>query len=189
MYRTVVQAGHADRVRDFIADDYIQHNPNAASGAAALEELVSNSRPQREIEPTISLPLVSIMAERNMVTFVFVRREEGEGSGFTGAEGFNQPGKKSAIVAASRQCQPRKRANRRIGIGARKAGTLCRQQVKLGHGDMEGIVAAKVGKSHVVSQDQEDIGPSAFPSPLRPRPQRRSGNDSCSPHRAKDVAT
>ena len=81
MYRTVLQAGHADRVRDFIADDYIQHNPNAASGAAALEEFVGNSRPRREIEPTISLPLVSIMAERDMVTFVFVRREEGEGSG------------------------------------------------------------------------------------------------------------
>lgn len=81
MYRTVLQAGHADRVRDFIADDYIQHNPNAASGAAALEEFIRNSRPERAIEATISLPLVSIMAERDMVTFVFVRREESEGAG------------------------------------------------------------------------------------------------------------
>ncbi len=81
MYRTVLQAGHAERVRDFIAADYIQHNPNAASGAAALEEFVRNSRPRREIEPVIALPLVSIMAERDMVTFVFVRREEDESSG------------------------------------------------------------------------------------------------------------
>ena len=81
MYRTVLQAGRADRVRDFIADDYIQHNPNAASGAAALEEFVRNSRPEREIEPTISLPLVSIMAERDMVPLFFVRCEENEETG------------------------------------------------------------------------------------------------------------
>ena len=81
MYRTVLQAGRADRVRDFIADDYIQHNPNAASGAAALEEFVRNSRPEREIEDAISLPLVSIIAERDMVTFVYVRPEESEETG------------------------------------------------------------------------------------------------------------
>lgn len=75
MYRTVLQAGHAARVRDFIAKDYIQHNPNAASGAAALEEFIRNSRPERPIEPVLQLPLVSIIAERDMVTFVFVRKE------------------------------------------------------------------------------------------------------------------
>ena len=81
MYRIVLQAGHADRVRDFIAEEYIQHNPNASSGAAALEGFIRNSRPEREIEERISLPLVSIMAERDMVTFVFVRREESEAAG------------------------------------------------------------------------------------------------------------
>lgn len=75
MYRTVLQAGHSARVRDFIAHDYIQHNPNAASGAAALEAFIRNSRPERPIEAALTLPLVSIIAERDMVTFVFVRKE------------------------------------------------------------------------------------------------------------------
>lgn len=79
MYRTVLQAGHAGRVRDFIADDYVQHNPNAASGAAALEEFIRGSRPERPIEDKITLPLVAILAERDLVTFVFVRKEEPEG--------------------------------------------------------------------------------------------------------------
>src|SRR5690606_37992198 len=32
MYRIVLQAGLADRAHEFVAEDYIQHNPNAAQG-------------------------------------------------------------------------------------------------------------------------------------------------------------
>ena len=32
MYRIVLQAGLADRAGEFIASDYIQHNPNAGQG-------------------------------------------------------------------------------------------------------------------------------------------------------------
>lgn len=75
MYRTVLQAGRADKVRDYIAEDYIQHNPNALSGATALEEFIRNSRPERPVEAAIALPLISIIAERDMVAFMFVRKE------------------------------------------------------------------------------------------------------------------
>jgi len=78
MYRTVLQAGQADRVRDFIGPHYIQHNPNVVSGVEALEGFIRNSRPQRPIAPTIELPLVAIVAERDMVQFTFVRKETGE---------------------------------------------------------------------------------------------------------------
>lgn len=76
MYRTVLQAGHADRAPDFIGPDYIQHNPNVVSGVAALQAFIRGSRPQREIAPTIELPLVSIIAERDMVNLTFVRTEK-----------------------------------------------------------------------------------------------------------------
>lgn len=75
MYRIVLQAGRADRVGEFVADEYIQHNPNVASGAEPLAAFIRNSRPEREIRPTIELPLVSIVAERDMVLFAFVRPE------------------------------------------------------------------------------------------------------------------
>jgi predicted SnoaL-like aldol condensation-catalyzing enzyme len=76
MYRTVLQAGRADRVRDFIGPGYIQHNPNVVSGPDALEAFIRGSRPEREIKPSIELPLVSIVAERDMVMFAFVRPEK-----------------------------------------------------------------------------------------------------------------
>jgi len=79
MYRIVLQAGRADRVSEFIRDEYIQHNPNVVSGAEALAQFIRNSRPEREIKPTIELPLVSIVAERDMVLFAFVRPERDAG--------------------------------------------------------------------------------------------------------------
>ncbi|MPT49218.1 MAG: hypothetical protein E2598_12510 [Sphingobium sp.] len=78
MYRTVLQAGRADKVRDYIGPHYIQHNPNVISGVEALETFIRNSRPERPIAPTIELPLIAIVAERDMVQFTFVRSEQDE---------------------------------------------------------------------------------------------------------------
>lgn len=77
MYRTVLQAGLADRAADFIADGYIQHNPNVASGRQALVDFIKGSRPERPLEDRIMLPLVSIIAERDMVLCLFERPETG----------------------------------------------------------------------------------------------------------------
>lgn len=81
MYRIVLQAGHADRAADYVTADYIQHNPNVASGPGPLAEFIRASRPERAIKDRIDLPLVSIIAERDMVLFAFVRPErEADGS-------------------------------------------------------------------------------------------------------------
>jgi predicted SnoaL-like aldol condensation-catalyzing enzyme len=76
MYRIVLQAGRADRAHEFIAEDYIQHNPNAAQGLAGLVDYVRSSRPEREILDTLDLPLVNLMAEGNFVGTTFVRPEK-----------------------------------------------------------------------------------------------------------------
>ena len=75
MYRVVLQAGLADRAGEFIAEDYIQHNPNADQGLAGLQAYVRNTRPEREIEERLELPLVHIMAEGDYVTIAFLRSE------------------------------------------------------------------------------------------------------------------
>jgi len=79
MYRTVLQAGHAGRAADFIAEDYIQHNPNVASGRQPLIDFIRGSRPERPLEDRIMLPLVNIIAERDMVMCVFERPETDAG--------------------------------------------------------------------------------------------------------------
>jgi predicted SnoaL-like aldol condensation-catalyzing enzyme len=76
MYRVVLQAGRADRAHEFIAEGYVQHNPNAAQGLAGLVDYVRASRPEREIKDTLELPLIHLMAEGDYVTTAFVRPEK-----------------------------------------------------------------------------------------------------------------
>ncbi len=75
MYRVVLQAGLADRAGEFVADDYIQHNPIAAQGLSGLQEYVRATRPERVVEDRLELPLIHIMAEGDYVTTAFVRTE------------------------------------------------------------------------------------------------------------------
>ena len=75
MYRIVLQAGLADRAGEFIAEDYIQHNPNAGQGLAGVQEYIRNTRPERPIEDRLELPLIHLMAEGDYVTTAFVRAE------------------------------------------------------------------------------------------------------------------
>ena len=75
MYRIVLQAGLADRAGEFIARDYIQHNPNAGQGLAGVQAYVRATRPERPIEDRLELPLVHLMAEGDTVMTAFVRTE------------------------------------------------------------------------------------------------------------------
>ena len=67
MYRTIVQAGRYEQAEKFFTKEYIQHNPNVASGRDALVTYIRNSRPQREIPDEMSFPVISIIAEGDMV--------------------------------------------------------------------------------------------------------------------------
>ncbi len=83
MYRIVLQAGLADRAGEFIAEDYIQHNPNAQQGLSGLQDYVRRTRPERAIEDRLELPLIHIMAEGDYVTTAFLRlHEDAEGNGY-----------------------------------------------------------------------------------------------------------
>ena len=67
MYRAIVQGGHAEMVERFFTPEYRQHNPNVASGRDKLVDFIKGSRPQRPIEPTVVLPILDIIAEKNIV--------------------------------------------------------------------------------------------------------------------------
>jgi predicted SnoaL-like aldol condensation-catalyzing enzyme len=76
MYRIVLQAGLADRAHEFVAENYIQHNPNAAQGLAGLVDYVRSTRPEREVLDTLELPLIQLIAEGDYVMTSFVRPEQ-----------------------------------------------------------------------------------------------------------------
>ena len=76
MYRIVLQAGLADRAGEFIAADYIQHNPNAGQGLEGVQDYIRATRPEREIKKRLELPLIHLMAEGDYVMTSFVRPEK-----------------------------------------------------------------------------------------------------------------
>ena len=76
MYRIVLQAGLADRAGEFIRHDYIQHNPNAGQGLAGVQDYIRSTRPEREIQDKLDLPLIHLMAEGDYVMTSFVRPEK-----------------------------------------------------------------------------------------------------------------
>jgi predicted SnoaL-like aldol condensation-catalyzing enzyme len=67
MYRSIVNAGRTDLAEKFFTKGYIQHNPNVASGRDALVEYIKKTRPVTPIPDTIGFPVISIMAEGDMV--------------------------------------------------------------------------------------------------------------------------
>lgn len=82
MYREVLLGGRADLVERYFTVEYLQHNPNVASGRDALAQFIRGSRPERPVNPTITLPLINIIAERDLVLVVTqrpMRDDQGEG--------------------------------------------------------------------------------------------------------------
>lgn len=73
-WRIVFEGGHMERASEFMAEGYIQHNPNVASGRAAFVELFSQVRPPQPIEPRIKARVIAITAERDIVVVSTVRK-------------------------------------------------------------------------------------------------------------------
>ncbi len=73
-WRIVYEGGHLDRAPEYMAEGYIQHNPNVKSGRAAFIELFSKQRPPQPIAPRIKMPVINITADRDIVTVSTVRK-------------------------------------------------------------------------------------------------------------------
>jgi predicted SnoaL-like aldol condensation-catalyzing enzyme len=76
MYRAIVNGGHAEMAEQFFTKEYIQHNPNVESGRDALAAYIRKTRPARPIPATIGFPVISIMAEGDMVLVATVSYED-----------------------------------------------------------------------------------------------------------------
>lgn len=72
-WREVFEAGHMELAPKYLAESYIQHNPNVATGRAAFVEFFSKFKKPGPIAQRIAAPLVAITAERDLVVLSFVR--------------------------------------------------------------------------------------------------------------------
>src|SRR6185312_6221958 len=73
-WRIVYEGGHLDEAPKYMAETYIQHNPNVTSGRAAFIALFSKVRPPKPVQPLIKAPVISIVAERDIVMVSTVRK-------------------------------------------------------------------------------------------------------------------
>jgi len=72
-WREVFEAANMELAEKYLAESYIQHNPNVPTGRAAFVEFFRRVRQPKTIEAKVSGPLVAITAERDLVVLSFVR--------------------------------------------------------------------------------------------------------------------
>jgi predicted SnoaL-like aldol condensation-catalyzing enzyme len=72
-WREVFEAGHMELAEKYMAESYIQHNPNVPTGRAAFVEFFSKFAKPKPIEQRIKAPLVAIVADGDLVVLAFAR--------------------------------------------------------------------------------------------------------------------
>ena len=72
-WREVLEAGHLELADRYLAEGYIQHNPNVPSGRAGFVTFFSRFAKPRAVQPRIAAPLVSVVAEGDRVVLSFVQ--------------------------------------------------------------------------------------------------------------------
>jgi predicted SnoaL-like aldol condensation-catalyzing enzyme len=73
-WRIVYEGGHMERAPEFMAPEYVQHNPNVESGRDAFMRTIGASRKPREVKPTSGFPIINIVAERDIVMVMWARK-------------------------------------------------------------------------------------------------------------------
>jgi predicted SnoaL-like aldol condensation-catalyzing enzyme len=72
-WREVFEGGHLELADKYMAETYIQHNPNVPTGRKAFVDFFSKFKKPQPIADTIKAPVVSIIAEGDMVMISFAR--------------------------------------------------------------------------------------------------------------------
>ena len=75
-WREVFEAGHVELAPKYMTETYIQHNPLVASGRDAFVGFLTKFVKPKPIQPNVTAPLVAILAEGDLVVFVFARELE-----------------------------------------------------------------------------------------------------------------
>jgi predicted SnoaL-like aldol condensation-catalyzing enzyme len=72
-WREVFEGGHMDAAERYMAESYIQHNPNVPTGRAAFVAFFAKFVKASPVEPKIKAPLVAIVADGDLVILSFVK--------------------------------------------------------------------------------------------------------------------
>lgn len=73
-WRIVYEGGHMERAAEFMTPEYIQHNPNVESGRDTFIRTIGAARKPRPVEKVSKFPIISIVAEGDMVVVMWARK-------------------------------------------------------------------------------------------------------------------
>ena len=73
-WREVLEGGHLEFVDKYLAETYMQHNPNVATDKKGFVELFSKFAKTQPIADTIKAPVVAIVAEGDLVVISFAAK-------------------------------------------------------------------------------------------------------------------
>jgi predicted SnoaL-like aldol condensation-catalyzing enzyme len=72
-WREVFEGGHLELADKYLAESYIQHNPNVPTGRAGFVAFFAKFAKPAPIADAVKAPLVSIVAERDLVILSFAQ--------------------------------------------------------------------------------------------------------------------
>jgi predicted SnoaL-like aldol condensation-catalyzing enzyme len=72
-WREVFEGAHMELADKYMAESYIQHNPNVPTGRAAFVDFFTRVKKPTPIEARIKAPLVQVVAEGDYVILSFAR--------------------------------------------------------------------------------------------------------------------
>jgi predicted SnoaL-like aldol condensation-catalyzing enzyme len=72
-WREVFEGGHLELADKYLAESYIQHNPNVPTGRAGFVGFFAKFSQPKPVEVSVKAPLVSIVAERDLVILSFAQ--------------------------------------------------------------------------------------------------------------------
>ena len=72
-WREVLEARHMDLASKYMRENYIQHNPNVATGRQAFVDFFGRLGGPQPIAPKVKAPLIAIAAEGDLVVLSFTR--------------------------------------------------------------------------------------------------------------------
>jgi predicted SnoaL-like aldol condensation-catalyzing enzyme len=75
LWREVFEAGRMDLAEKYLAENYIQHNPNVPNGRAGFVAVFSKLTSPKPVQARVAAPLVAIVAEKDLVVLLFVRTD------------------------------------------------------------------------------------------------------------------
>jgi predicted SnoaL-like aldol condensation-catalyzing enzyme len=70
-WREVLEGGHLDLAPKYLLPTYIQHNPNVPTGRQGFIDFFAKFAKPLTINATVKAPLISIVAEGNLVVLSF----------------------------------------------------------------------------------------------------------------------